>query len=281
MKRIIFTLTTVFVLAIMAGSANAQDKFAPYPGGTYHYTLPITIAHVSDATLTATGLTSGTSTISNISPSLTNIAITETSISFDVTYSNDATGTCVIAFEITDATTNCSNNIHLDVPMHALPTINLGITATTLACQALVASPASNVAASVPAGAETLVNTITFTVTPTVDQITDYSYDYTLTIPTDDQTGLTNYTLSYSGPGTYTEGSGSVTVTGIDETTDANGVFTITFVTTTGIANQTITGTLSAATMTDPVNSGSYTATLSPNPASSTVNSVPGIGTFN
>lgn len=267
-------------LVIVAGSVKAQGKFAPYPGGTYHYTLPIVIANQSDATLTATGLTAGTSLITNISPSLTNIASSVTSISFDVTYSNLATGTCKIEFAITDEVSGCSNTIYLNVPMHALPTLALGVTSTTLTCQALVTSPASNVAASVPAGTETLINTITFTVAPTIANITDYLYGYTLTIPTDGQTGLTSYTLNYSGPGTATEGTGSVTVTGIDETNNANGVFTITFVTTTGIAIQTITGTLSAATMTDPVNSGSYVGALSPASASTTVNSVPGIGTF-
>lgn len=285
MKKIIFTLITVLAVIIFAGSVNAQDKFAPYPGGTYTYNLPYTLAHDGTIALTLTGgdMTLGTTTPSGLDNAGTtvNVVAGTGTIAIPITYLNAATGTKTIAIVITDGTTNCSNNIHLDVTMHALPQIALGISATTLSCQALVASPASNVAASVPAGAETLVNTITFTVAPTVENITDYSYGYTLTIPTDGQTSLTSYAINYSGPGTYTEGTGSVTVTGIDETNNANGIFTITFVTTTGIANQTITGTLSAASLTDPVNGGSYTATLNPNPASSEVKSVPSIGAFN
>lgn len=285
MKKIVFTLMTVFALAIMAGGAYAQDKFAPYPGGTYTYNLPYTLAHDGTIALTLTGgqMTLGTTSPAGLDDAGTTVNVLAGSgtIAIPITYANAATGSKTITIVVTDGTTNCSNNIHLDVTMHALPTIVLGITSTSITCQALVANPASNSAASVPAGAETLVNTITFTVAPAIAQIADYSYGYTLTIPTDNQTGLTNYTLNYSGPGTYSEGSGSVTVTGIDEATNANGVFTITFVTTTGIANQTITGTLSAATMTDPVNGGSYVANLSPNPATTTVNSVPTIGSFN
>jgi hypothetical protein len=279
MKKNVITLIMIFALALLSGSAMAQDKFAPFPGGTYSYTLDIDLANQSDATLTATGLTTGSSTISNISPSLTDIASTVTSISFNVTYSNDATGTCKIEFVITDEVSGCSNNIYLDVTMNPLPTLALGISSTTLTCQALNPSPADNEAASLPTVAVTLENTITFTVTPDVEDITAYSYDYTLTIPTNGQTNLTDYTITYAGPGTATQGTGSITVTGA--TTEVDGVFTITFVTTTGIVDEDITGTLSAATMTDTVNSGSYIATLSPVSTTSKVQAVPGIGSFN
>ncbi len=39
MKKIVFTLITVFALALMAGSAVAQLNNTPYQGGTYSYTL--------------------------------------------------------------------------------------------------------------------------------------------------------------------------------------------------------------------------------------------------
>ncbi|MFA5328923.1 MAG: hypothetical protein WC384_14115 [Prolixibacteraceae bacterium] len=285
MKKQFFSLVMMLALVIVAGSAFGQDKFAPYPGGTYTYNLPYTLNHNGNVALTLTGgdMTLGTTTPSGLDETGTTVALSAgtSSIAIPITFANTATGTKTISIVITDLTSLCSNNIHLDVTMHALPALALGISSTTLTCQALVSTPASNVAASVPAGAETLINTITFTVVPTVTNITDYSYGYTLTIPTDGQTNLSSYSLAYSGPGTYTEGTGSVTVTGIDESTNANGVFTITFVTTTGIAPETITGTLSNATMADPVNSGTYTATLSPSTSNSTVNSVPTIGTFN
>lgn len=282
MKKIVFSLMTLFALALMAGSAMAQDKFAPYPGGTYTYSLPYTLAHDGEVTLTVTGgeLSLGTTTPAGLTVGGATIALSagSGSIVVPVTFDNTATGQKTLSIVIEDLTTHCSNNIHLDVIMNALPTLALGISSTTLTCQALVVSPVSNVAASVPAGAETLVNTITFTVESTVDNITDYSYGYSLTIPTNGETNLTDYEIAYSGPGTYTEGTGSVTITGVDEIAD--GVFTLTFVTTTGINIETITGTLSAATMTDLVNSGSYTGTLSPSSSSTDVNSVPTIGSF-
>jgi len=285
MKKLFFSLVMMLALVIMAGSAFGQDKFAPYPGGTYTYNLPYTLNHAGNVTLTVSGgdITLGTTTPSGLTlvGATKSLASGSSSIVIPITFANIATGLKTISIVITDLTTNCSNNIHLDVTMHALPALSLGVSTTSITCQALVASPASGVAASIPAGSETLVNTITFTVAPTVTNITDYSYGYTLTLPTDGQTALTSYTLSYTGPGTYAEGTGSAVVTGITQADNANGVFTITFITTTSIAPVTITGTLSSATLTDPVNSGSYVGALSPSSANTTVNSVPGIGTFN
>jgi hypothetical protein len=274
-------------LVIVAGSAKAAagDKFNPYPGGTYTYNLPYTLAHNGNVKLTLTGgdMTVGTTTPAGLTAAGAVVTLNSGTgtIAIPITFDGAATGTKKIAVEITDLTSNCSNNIYLNVDMAPKPSLLLALSSSTLSCQKLNASPANNEAASLPTTGEPLLNTITFTVAPTVANIANYSYGYTLTIPTDGQTNLTDYKIAYSGPGTATENAGNIVVTGITGTNNASGTFTLTFTTTTGKANETITGTLSAAILTDVVNAGTYIATLNPNPVSTTVNSVPSIGAFN
>jgi hypothetical protein len=96
MKQKIFTLVMMLALVVITGSAFGQTKFLPYAGAVYSYSIDITTYHVADATLTATGLTTGTSVISNQLPaSLLNLSAGAHTITFDVTYSGTATGTCV------------------------------------------------------------------------------------------------------------------------------------------------------------------------------------------
>jgi len=288
MKKLFFSFVMLVTLVIMTGEAFAVagDKFNPYPGGTYTYNLSYTLAHPGNVKLTLTGgdMTLGTTTPSGLTVAGAVISINTAgtaTVIIPITFADAAAGPKKIMIEITDLTSNCSNNIFLDVEMAAKPSLLLALSSTTLTCQKLNSSPASNEAASYPTTTEPLLNTITFTVAPTVAHIADYSYGYTIAIPTDNQTNLTDYKISYSGPGTPVENAGNIVVTGITEANNASGTFTLTFITTTGKANETITGTLSAAVLTDVVNSGTYGATLNPNPVSTTVNSVPSIGTFN
>jgi len=285
MKKLFFSFVMMLALVIVAGSAFGQagTKFSPFPGGTYSYSLPITIANVSNATLTATGLTTGTSTISNISPSLTNIAITETAITFDIAFSSTATGTCKIAFTITDATSGCSNNTYYDVTMSALPTYTLAIEKNVTGysdCQARTAVANNSPNAK---GDGTEANAFSYTVIPSFTNLpATYSFDYNISLPGG---GALN---------SFNNGSGSVTgyAAGVVSRTEANAasphVYNVTFNTTTGIATVPLTATLTLAgsELTLPAIYGgiTITATMTGGGAlTQTVNAnaVPAIGSFN
>jgi hypothetical protein len=280
MKKIVFSLMTLLALVVMAGSANAQGKFAPIPGGTYHYTLPIVIANQSDAVLTATGLTNGTSVITNITPSLTDIATTVTEISFDVTYSNSATGTCKIEFTITDELSGCANYIYLDVPMNPVPTYTLNIVASiTETCQTR-AGAGDNTPDALGDGSE--ANSFTFTVTPVVTGVTgNFTYSYTIDLPTN--AVLLSFNNGAGGVSNYS--GGVVTYTGVGSV--ATDIFTVAFNTTTGVDTQTLTATLTdgaSSTLVPVDGGGTYEATMASGgnlTQSVAVKAVPKIGSFN
>ncbi|MCY1720787.1 hypothetical protein OU798_10555 [Prolixibacteraceae bacterium Z1-6] len=283
MKKISFILLMIFTLAFVANDAKAQGKFAPYPGGTYSYTLPIAIANQSDATLTATGLTTGTSSISNISPSLTDIGTGVTSITFDVTYSDDATGTCTLEFIITDEVSGCKNQIYVDIPMSALPIYTLTIDTDVSAyntCQARN-GVGDNSADALGTDIVAEKNTFTFEVTPDVQNVSGtFSYSYTIDLP--DNLVLNTFNNGASGVTAY---SGGV-VTYNNVTSVVTDVFTVTFNTTTGEATQDLTATLTAgasSTLTVADGGGTYNATMATGGSLSetvSVNAVPTIGTF-
>ena len=281
MRKIVFTLITVFALAIVTISVKAQDKFAPYPGGTYSYTLDIALANISDATLTASGLTSGTSTISNISPSLTNIPASTTSITFDVTYSDNATGTCRIEFVITDQSSNCNNTIYVDIPVSSIPTYTLDIVASiTETCQTRTGA-SDNTPDALGDGSE--ANSFTFTVTPDIQGVpTTYSYAYTINLPSN--AVLDAFDNGSGGVAAYS--SGVVTYSNV--TSHSADVFTVTFNTTTGEDTQAliasiVAGASSTLTLQTADGGGTYEATIASGGNSSqtvTVGSVPEIGSF-
>lgn len=268
-------------LVIVAGSAKAQGKFNPYPGGTYHYTLDISLANVSDATLTATGLTAGTSNITNITPSLTNIATTVKSISFDVTYSNDASGTCKIEFVLTDKTSLCSNKIFLNVPMSALPTYALNLTTDkTDYSECQKRSGVSNNSADA-LGTDIIAekNTFKYIVTPSVDHVSGtFSYSYKIDLP--DGATLLSFNNGSSNVSGYL--NGVVTHTGVSAVVTDE--FIISFNTTTGVPTKTLTATLSigsSSTLVVADGGGTYQATSGGSLTQSVdVKAVPTIGTF-
>ena len=281
MKKLFFSLVMMLALAIVAGSAFGQagTKFAPFPGGTYSYSLPITIVNVSNATLTATGLT----TISNISPSLTNIATTTTAITFDIAYGSGAIGTYRISFSITDATSLCSNTTYYDVTMSAMPTYTLAIAKNETgysACQArtAVANDSPNAKGD---GSE--ANTFNFTVTPTFTSLpSTYSFDYNISLPSG------GALLSFdNGSGAVTGYAANVVARNQSNVADPH-VYTVTYNTTTGIATVPLTAilTLAGSQLTLPPSYGGITidATMTGGGAiTQTVNanSVPSIGGFN
>lgn len=280
MKKLFFSFVMMIALVIVAGSTMAQGKFAPNPGGTYHYSLPIVIANLSDATLTATGLSVGTSAISNITPSLSNIATSVTKIEFDVTYSNDATGTCRINFTITDKTSSCSNSIYLDVPMNPVPTYTLALLKDVSiynACQTRTGATNNKPDAL---GNGTEANTFTFSVTPVVTGVTgDFTYTYTIDFPTG--TALNGYKIVDGANNAVTDGV--ITHAGVSGV--VTDVYTVTFNTSTGIDTQTLTSTLSIGNVSTLVpldGGGTYNATSGGSLTQSvSVNAVPKIGAFN
>lgn len=262
----------MIALVIVAGTAMAQLNNTPYQGGTYTYKLNgITVVNASTATVSYDGTGASLPT-----PIAIAIGANQT-ITFQVTYSQAATsGTLKV--NIVDNTSTCNNFIELAITVKAKPTIDLAIVGSVDdLCQNLNNSPADNTDASVGSAA----NTFTFTVTPTIvnePAAGTYTYDYTLALPDLATIGLTNYSITRtSGTGTWTESTGEV----VGATTTADQVFTISFNTTTGITAKTITGTLSAVSLTENSGNGNYVETVTTNNEDNViVKTTPKIGTF-
>lgn len=278
MKKIVSTLMTVFALTIMAGGAFAQTNVTPYQGSTYSYSLN-GIYSVPGATVSIQYLTGAGATVSNIKingTATSNVtALTASTLTFDVTYSTNATDG-KIKVTVTDiAPTSCSNFIELAIDVQDLPTLDLSILASEVnpVCQPINSTPDDNKAASDGVTG----NTFTFTVTPTVTNVSaNYGYTYKITLPA--TSTLNGYAISYSGSGSFDSGT-SVVTKGVDTTDD---VFTITYNTTTGIASETITATLSnpVLTITNTSGGGTYNGSLSTPSDDITVKTLPSIGSF-
>lgn len=281
MKKQFFSFVMMLALVIVTGSAFAQagSKFAPYPGGTYTYNIPYTLTHAGNVALTLAGaeMTLGTTTPSGLTSggAAVSLGLGSGTIALPITFAANATGSKTISIVITDLTSNCSNNIHLDVTMQAVPTLVLGITGVPDICQALKASPNSNEDASVGAPA----NTFIYTVTPVITAAGSPTYDFSINLA---DYGFGSSTIIHtSGAGTPTPAtavsSGSIAVTG------ATGVqtFTVTFATTEG-AGADITGQISGAKLNmEAANGGQiYDGTYSPNNDVVTVKALPTIGVF-
>lgn len=272
MKKQFLSFVMMLALVIVAGTAMAQLNNTPYQGGTYTYKLNgITVVNASTATVTydGTGATLPT-------PIAIAIGANQT-ITFQVTYSQAATsGTLKV--NIVDDISTCNNFIQLAITVKARPTIDLAIVGSVDdLCQNLNNTPANNTDASVGSTA----NTFTFKVTPTIvnePAAGTYTYDYTLALPDLATIGLTNYSITRTtGTGTWTESTGEV----VGATTTADQVFTISFNTTTGITAKTITGTLSAVSLTENSGNGNYVETVTTNNEDNViVKTTPKIGTF-
>jgi len=279
MKKLLFSFVMMLALVIVAGNAMAAlgDKFNPFPGGTYTYTLPYTLANAGGVTLTATaGMTVGTTTPTGITSGGSAVSLIAGSgnVVIPITYSTSATGTQTISIVIKDNVSGCSNNIHLDVTMAAIPTISLAVTGVADFCQNLKALPNSNEDASIGAATNTFVFTVTPTITPVAGSTYDFKFDLNSYV-----IGATAVTVQRtSGTGTATPATAvgsQIVVTGASDAQQ----FTVSFATTTGVATKAFTGTASAGTL--HVSGGG--ATYSSSNASSTVNvkAMPTIGAFN
>ena len=274
----------MLALVIMAGTAMAQTNITPYSGGTYSYTLSgIKTNSVGAAVIAITGADVTIKNVEGIAGdySGTNIATpaaTDFTLNFDITYGLLAIGTRTITVTVTDgaASGSCSNFIELEVIINLLPTFALSIAASEdQYCQNKNGAPLpnDNVAASV--GATT--NIFTYTVSPIITNDPDaYTYTYAITMPT--APSLTAYDIAYAGPGIWNEGLG--TVTGANSET--NGVFTVNFTTTTGLAPINLAATITGTPTLTATNGGAvYNGTITIPSDAVSVNTMPSIGTFN
>jgi hypothetical protein len=274
MKKIVFTFLTMVVFAFVANTTFAQTNTTPYQGSTYSYSLG-GIYSVDGATINIEYLTGDGATISDISPATIPAGVA-TTLTFNVAYSSTATEGEIRVTLTEDVTDGCSNFIDLAITPQAQPVLVLNITASELdpICQDINSNPEDNT----PASSEVTSNSFTFTVEPTITNVSaQYGYVYSINI-TPVTSSLTNYSIAYTGSGTYDSNDGTVTK-GVDTTDD---VFTITFQTTTGVADEITTSTISAATLTvtNTSGGGDYTGTFTNDEASVTVKTLPSIGSF-
>ena len=278
MKKIVFSLMTLFALALTAGSAFAQTATTPYIGVTYNYTLNgITVINESTAVVTY-----GDANVTLPIDITIAAGTTNGSINFNVTYNAGVATTATdLTVTITDGNTSCYNLINLSITPTAAPTLELAVTASVVdLCQNLNGSPGDNAAADIGAAD----NTFTFTVTPTTTGILNagdtYSFDFDLN---DYFIGATAITI------THTASSATATPVGpvgsqiviTDAPYDEAQEFTVTFATTTGLPEETITGLASSGVLhvtgTVPTD---YDATPDPATGDVKVKSTPSIGVF-
>ncbi len=282
MKKQFFSIVMMIALVIVAGTAMAQTGVKPYPGGTYTYSLSgialqnngtVAIAYSgADAIIitpkTGLGLTASPFTIAQAT----------TSLSFDVTYPlNSTTGIKTFTVTITDGATTCSNFIKLAVEIQALPTLSLSILASEAApiCQLKEANPLDNQASALTDGV--IGNTFTYTVTPVVTNVAAsglFDYEYNITLPT-------NSVLKGFNVANGKISGTKVTYTGV--TAVATDVFTVTFKTTTGKADQLLTATIVDSKLTVTSGGGQYVGTITNSLLGTddvTVKSMPSIGSF-
>ncbi|WP_372649849.1 hypothetical protein [Draconibacterium sp.] len=274
MKKIIFTLLTVFALAFFANSVKAQTAITPYIGETYSYTLSgITVINASTAVVTYSG--TNVTLPSGISIS----AGADQSISFDVTYDTGATaGNLTVT--ITDGTTNCSNYINLAIAPTAAPTIAVAVTSSVDdLCQNTDGTLNDNESADIGASANTFTFTVTPTITGSLAADATYSFDFDLNDYLIDANPITIQYTSGSGTALPTTATGSTISVSAGATNLGPHVFTVSFATAPGIANETMTGTASSVEL---QSGGTAGANYTGSDASKGVvaKSLPAIGTF-
>ncbi len=272
MKKIVFTLITVFALAFGANSVKAQNETSVIVGGTYTYKLEgVSSVNAATATVDYTG---DNEDITEISGSYTIAAGTVNGdVEFTVLYGSQGSPATSgnIVVEITDDVTGCKNKITLAITVNPAPIINLAMTATEdQYCQTTLTTT-NNVAASFESP-----NTLTFTISKDVTNApASYTWGYTITLP-NSADGLNAFVVKRNGvvtaPGTF---SGLAA-------TDTE-VWTVEFQTSTNLDEQNITATLSAVKLTDTTSAGGvYDETdTSDNADTVDVLSMPAIGKFN
>jgi hypothetical protein len=269
MKKNLLKLMMLVALVIVANTTFAAigDKFDPFVDSDHTYTLDYTLPGAGTVKLNITSADDATLTnitIGTIAPaSVTSYAgVASTSqtagdytLSIPITFLNTATVADVynIDFETTVTSSNCTNNINVNITISAEPIYNIAIaTATTGGCQELNATPGNNVDASV--GSE---NSITYTVTPATAPDGVASYSYTVGITS------TEFTTNCASCGSGKTGTASYAAT--FESVEGTG--------------GTVTGTISGTfTMTAEYGAGTYDMTATANDVDVAYSALPTIG---
>ena len=312
MKKIIFSLMTLFALALMAGSAKAQTSTTPYPGGTYTYTLnslddvgysrtarvflKTTINGEFAPDLDVSGNYTVTSAGNTVVAGTQYVDITvpanTTSLTFAIAYdASIATGAYELHAGLYDGSdTECYNFIFMNITVTEND-FDLGLTADAFTCQVINSAPLEGDAAS-----DGQSTTFSYTATKIGGSVdSDWSFDLDLTstgvdldfddINAEDVTILT-------GPGTNsvvitgTTGSGdyNVKVTNSDDAVDAAEItITFTIPTTTSAGDAPFLATISAQTLYNKQTSDIIFAgdtTPGNEAATVTVKNLPAIGGF-
>lgn len=281
MKQKIFTLLMMLALMVVAGSAMAQNKFAPFPGRTYTYNSTIALNSIGTVSVSlGTGMSLGTTSPSNFNA----VPAATTALSFEIEYDEtcpEGEQTIVVSIAGADG---CTNQISFVVDVQALPTISLAVVASKeTICPAV--TPTASLTPGTSAASAALDNSFTYIVTPTITPTSGYTYDFGFNIaPATSPLG--SFTVTHTTTGTE---SGTVSVAGnyasgwtITGSTATTHVFTVHFNTTEGVANTTYTGTAGIATLhiTDAGAGGNYVSTTTPSDAV-VINEMPSIGAFN
>ena len=269
MKKIVFSLMTLFALALTAGSAMAQNETTVTQGGIYTYTLSgIVVNSGGEVSIDFDGdaaedvaIISGFSSTSPTAPTGSYDGV------FTVEFSNTAADGDLIV-TVTDGA-GCENSIFLSITVLPEPTINIELLASEDQYCQTTNNTTENEAASLLS-----TNSIDFTVTPTItDPPTNYTWGYTIAIP--DPT-LTNYEIRKGGSLVTLP----LVVSGLASTVISE-TYTVTFETTTGAAPKSLEGTVTLVTLTETTGGGVYAETdLTNNVATVNVKSTPSIGSF-
>jgi hypothetical protein len=290
MKRIIFTLTMMSMLALMANTAWAANEKTVYAGSTYDYSL--------------TGIQTANDATANVTYSTGNVTITDPSSTWDIDAGSGITLSFQAAFgatavdgffEVTigDDVSLCSNTIQYHITVMPPPVYTLTISALpTSTCQN--GSGAEDELADKRGGES---NTITYTITPVVENVisgVDYTYVFDFVLP--ENAVFATLTSTNGNVTSYPDGNVSVSGTGTGSGDQSASAVTIevTFETVVGAQTQTITASLpdvtdtanASLTIEDGSNSGAGTVIAAEIAASGNASvdvdilAVPAMGSF-
>lgn len=291
----------IAALAMVAGTAKAQNENEVYGGGTYTYNLTgiktsaaggnINIVYGGDTEeiLMTSATESGSEPTWEIDASAGGYTATFT-IEFS-TVAVQATNNLVVTITDLDVNSPCSNFINYEITVYPPPTYTLDIVAVIAGyeeCQSAGTDPIEdNEANKLGTDISDEVNTFTFTVAPTITGIipgTDYTYNYK--ISSTDLAGTLNSFNIASGPSTAELVYASETVsrtTDVNPSTLPTDVFTVTFNTTTGLAAldiEAILSNIAGDAVLSVIGGVTENASFTNASASVTVGAVPSIGKF-
>ena len=283
MKRFLFTLMTLVALVLVANTTFAAVNSTVIKGGTYPYSINgITLNSDGHAIINygGTGATfydvngAGAAVEYTAGSNISYTAGSSLTLTFSIEYSLTATGGD-ITVDVYDDDSGCHNTITLTITTNNAPSFDLTISNDNSGCQTTSTTTDYQTPASYQSS-----NTITYTVSKgtVTDAPATYTWGFTIDIP-NTTSNLDNYTVTYGA--TDITGDMPYDVTGLASTATSADIV-VTFYTTTGIADQTLTGTVSAGTVTDTGTGGAtYDESNTPDTSDATILAMPSIGAFN